>query len=140
MLQSQDEDYVLRQISDLVDGLVRELGLGEEPAEEPDEDDEDDGKQPTFQDLERQEEADLGIPVSLALSMPLDGVVQLLSPGGRPDGVKLVMLGLILARRAARTDDATLRIRALGVITRGVEARPELMDDELSTLIRGLLR
>lgn len=139
MLQSQDEDYLLRQISDLVDGLVRELGLGEEPTEEPDDED-DDGEQPTFQDLERQEEADLGIPVSLALTMPLDGVVQLLSPGGRPDGVKLVMLGLILARRAARTDDATLRIRALGVLTRGVEARPDLMDDELSALIRGLLR
>lgn len=132
VLTHRNQDFLLRQIHAFAAGILRALGKRDTAAEE--------------EELDAQEddtETWLGLPIDHVVSMELSALMDLLAGRGEQEPAQLLVLGLILARRHQSAAPAqsrdSLRWKAVGLITRAIEAKPELLTSEVSEVLSALV-
>ncbi|MCO4768641.1 MAG: hypothetical protein KDA24_01330 [Deltaproteobacteria bacterium] len=132
MFERTSQDFLLRQIQRFALGVLQALGVKVEDGEEDELDDE-------------EAEALLGFPVDVVADMHLDGLLAFLARDGRPDPPRLLLTGMMLAKRAVAAEEqgqdaAALRVRALSVTVRAIEADPSLLTPRVSEVLATLAR
>jgi hypothetical protein len=127
VLTRREQDFLLRQVEAFCQGILSELGLREA------DDDEDD-----LDELETEAESWLGFPLDLVRGMDLDSLLAFLGAGGQVEPERMLLVGLVFAARATRSgtrEASGLRLHALGLLSRAIEARPGLLDDHVGAVL-----
>ena len=117
----------MRQIHAFSAGILRALGAQVQTEEEED-----------LDLLEREVESRLGFPFDVVRDMELSALVEFLSVEGEPDAGRMLLCGMLFARRASDAGDEQYRVRALALIARAIDAKPELLDEQVAEVLRTL--
>ncbi len=113
-------DLLMRQIEALSRWLARRML--------------DDAKE---QPPEHEIEAAAGLSLDVAATLPPNTIASLVDLQTSPEGPsRLLLLGLGLLARAEDGDDEILAERARSLVWRAVDARPELLTEDVHSLLR----
>lgn len=117
----------MRQIHAFSAGLLRTLGAQAQSEEEED-----------LDLLERELESRLGFPFDIVGDMGLSALVEFLSVEGVADADRMLLCGLLFARRSSDRANEEHRVRALALLARALEAKPQLLDERVVEVLRTL--
>jgi hypothetical protein len=117
------QDYLLRQIEELTDGLVRWAA----------------GQRPEMEHVEAACQRATGLNLDVAMQLSAERLVSLLTTADGLDGVRCLTLGLALGLRSRVAEGAegdVLAARAATLIEAALVARPQLMDADTLEALR----
>ena len=123
----RDQDFLMRQVHAFAAGLLRTLGA-KTHVEEEDECDL----------LERELEVRIGFPFDVVKGMALHALVDFLSVEGKADADRMLLCGLIFARRSVQESNERHRVLALALVVRAIETKPQLLDEQISGVLDAL--